>query len=230
VIVATVIAAIVVARNPAANSAVKPTANISRVLWESSTTAIVSGITADVVVKGAWRINLHNRDWLLTGCCPERRYKRHGPGAQHYAGWIESGAGLFVASSANARASGWRTWRRKGGFMMPRQIYVRSVLNLYAQIPGTCLRARRSDRVLADHFFDQQVPIDIVDAALLLGSARRMFRCGPALGAVRSLHYFRPIVEELLAKPLPREYLSYLRLKVRSSAEALADASDNREL
>jgi hypothetical protein len=99
--------------------------------------------------------------------------------------------------------------------MTNRQLYVRTVLNLYAQMPATALRARPSDRALADHFFNRQIPIDIVEGALLLGSARRMFRCGATLPPIRSLHYFQPIVEELLAEPLPPNYVGYLRFKMR---------------
>ncbi len=110
-----------------------------------------------------------------------------------------------------------------------RQMYVRTVLNLYTQMPGTVVRVRRSDRALADHFFDCQIPIDILEAALLLGSARRVFRCGPDLPAIRSLHYFQPIVEELLAEPPPLAYLGYLRLKVRATTEVHPHVSQHRE-
>jgi len=102
--------------------------------------------------------------------------------------------------------------------MIPdRQIYVRSVLNLYTRMQGTACRARRSDRDLAGWFFDRQVPIGIVEAALLLGSARRMCRRETTpLAAIRSLHYFEPIVEELIAQPPPSGYIDYLRRKILS--------------
>ena len=120
--------------------------------------------------------------------------------------------------------------RGEGAFVITnRQMYVRAVLNLYTQMPGTLVRVPRSDRALADHFFDRQIPIDIVEAALLLGSARRMFRCGPDLPAIRSLHYFQPIVEELLAEPLPLAYLGYLRLKVRPTTKVHPHVSPHRE-
>ena len=34
------------------------------------------------------------------------------------------------------------------------------------------------------------------------------------LGPIRSLHYFMPVIEELLAHPVPESYLAYLRSKV----------------
>jgi hypothetical protein len=122
-----------------------------------------------------------------------------------------------------------RSWPGKGTLMRTDcGIYVATVLNLYAQMPGTRLRAHRSDRALAEHFFDRQIPIDIVEAALLLGSARRMIRSGPSLAAIRSLHYFLPIVEEILAKPFPAGYMDYLRLKIQSTMETESAVSQDR--
>jgi hypothetical protein len=109
--------------------------------------------------------------------------------------------------------------------MTDRQIYVRTVLNLYAQMRDMACPARRSDRRLAGCFFDRQIPIDIVEAAILLGSARRMCHRAPALEAIRSLHYFEPIVEELAAQPPPRGYIDYLRLKLQSTAQLQASFS-----
>jgi hypothetical protein len=104
--------------------------------------------------------------------------------------------------------------------MTDRQIYVQTVLNLYAHTRDIACPARRSDRLLANYFFDRHVPIDIVEAALLLGSARRLGHRGAlALQAIRSLHYFEPIVEELIAQPPPRGYIDYLRLKVQSTMQ-----------
>ena len=86
--------------------------------------------------------------------------------------------------------------------MTNRQIDVRTVLNLYMQIPDTSLRPSLRDRALADHFFHRQISIDIVETALLLGSARRIFRHPPP-APIRSLTYFESIVEELLASSSP---------------------------
>ena len=97
--------------------------------------------------------------------------------------------------------------------MTHRQIYVRAVLNLYVQLPDTSPPARLKDRALADHFFDRQIPIDIVETALLLGSARRIFR-RPAPAPIRSLAYFQSIIEELLALSSPRDHVRFLRFKI----------------
>jgi predicted GNAT superfamily acetyltransferase len=104
--------------------------------------------------------------------------------------------------------------------MSNRQIYVQTVLNLYARTPDIACGVGRSDRLLANWFFDRHIPIDIVEAALLLGTARRRGQRGKlTLEAIRSLHYFEPIVDELAAQPLPRGYLEYLRMKVKPSMQ-----------
>jgi hypothetical protein len=103
--------------------------------------------------------------------------------------------------------------------MTERQNYIRTILSLYAQTPGVAVSARGSDSTLAGCFFDRQIPIDVVESALVLGAARRMYsRTGVRVfPPIRSLHYFAPIVEEVLHEPLPPNYVRYLRLKLRSA-------------
>ena len=101
-----------------------------------------------------------------------------------------------------------------------RHIYIRNVLDLYTRMPCSAFPARRSDRALAGWFYDRRIPIDIIEAALLLGLARRLLRDHGQLPLpeIRSLHYFKPIVEEVAVKPLPSNYIQYLRLKIRPAA------------
>jgi hypothetical protein len=49
---------------------------------------------------------------------------------------------------------------------------------------------------------------------------RRLIRPAdaPRLSPIRSLAYFRPVIEELRAHPAPDSYLDYLRLKLRQTA------------
>jgi hypothetical protein len=108
----------------------------------------------------------------------------------------------------------------KASPMTDRQSYIRTILNMYAQTPGVAVSAHGSDRTLAGCFFDRQIPIAVVESALLLGSARRMYS-GSGVGVlhpIRSLHYFAPIVDEVLQQPLPPNYVRYLRLKLRSTS------------
>jgi hypothetical protein len=98
-----------------------------------------------------------------------------------------------------------------------RNQYLASVLRLYLEMPETPLRAGPSDRERAADLYQRQVSITIVESALLLGSLRRLGRPpeSPRLSPIRSLAYFMPVIEELLANPFPNDYLDYLRYKIR---------------
>jgi hypothetical protein len=96
-------------------------------------------------------------------------------------------------------------------------LYVNAVLTLYLDLPDTPLRASVPDQRQARLWFDRGVPLPVVETALLLACLRRAARPSdvPPLPRIRSLAYFRPIIEELLEHPAPSGYLVYLRLKLR---------------
>ncbi|HEU4388124.1 MAG TPA: helix-turn-helix domain-containing protein [Blastocatellia bacterium] len=61
------------------------------------------------------------------------------------------------------------------------------------------------------------VPLSVVDDALLLGEARKYLSWlnhGES-GPIGSLEYFRPVIEELMERPLPTGYNEHLRAKTR---------------
>lgn len=93
-----------------------------------------------------------------------------------------------------------------------------AVIELYLRPPDTPHRLSRYDLRLVNQLWERQVPLDTLEMALLLASARRSLRPQGAmpLAPVRSLHYFLPAIEELLSAPVPRGdlYLAYLRSKV----------------
>lgn len=99
--------------------------------------------------------------------------------------------------------------------------YVSAVLALYLGLPETPLRATAQDQKHARQLRDRGVPLRIVEAAFLLASLRRLIRPAdaPPLSPVRSLAYFQPVVAELLANPVPDNYVEYLRLKLRHIAD-----------
>ena len=98
--------------------------------------------------------------------------------------------------------------------------YVAAVLILYVQLPETPLRASVQDQWQARRLHDRGVPLHLVETALLLASLRRLVRPTdvPPLPPIRSLAYFLPVIEELLAHPAPDGYVEYLRLKLRRMA------------
>ncbi len=102
-------------------------------------------------------------------------------------------------------------------------VYVASVVTLYLEMPDTPMRVSASDQWLARHFQQDGVPFETVETALLLGSLRRIIRPAdsPRLTPIRSLAYFRPVIEELQENPAPENYRDYLRLKLRQAIKAV---------
>ena len=97
-------------------------------------------------------------------------------------------------------------------------MYVTAVLTLYVDLTDTPLRTNTQDQRQARGWFDRGVPLSVIETALLMASLRRSMRPheAPRLPRIRSLAYFRPVVEELLESPAPDSYLHYLRVKLRS--------------
>ena len=96
------------------------------------------------------------------------------------------------------------------------EAYRQTLLELYLRLPDTPRRFSRFDLRLARQLWERQIPVGLIEAAFLLASARRAARRPDAvpLGPIRSLHYFLPMIEELLANPIPESYVAYLRSKV----------------
>ena len=98
--------------------------------------------------------------------------------------------------------------------------YVAVVVMAYVELPETPLSANLQDHRQARRLHDRGIPLRIVESALLLGSLRRLIRPAdlPPLPPIRSLAYFQPVIDELLAHPMPENYLEYLRLKLNRFA------------
>jgi hypothetical protein len=98
-----------------------------------------------------------------------------------------------------------------------REEYVRLVLDAYRTTPGTCGHLRRPDRLLAIELYRRGVPLEKIENALVLAAVRRMIRPAdaPPLAAVRSLAYFKPVIEEVLEMKVSEEYFLYVRQKLQ---------------
>src|SRR5664279_4904172 len=105
---------------------------------------------------------------------------------------------------------------------MEQRDYVRRLLDAYRVTPGTCGAVRRADRVLAAQLHERGVPIEAAENAFVLAAARRLIRPADAapLGAIRSLAYFSPAIEEVLQLKVSQEYFQYLRHKLQHAATA----------
>ena len=100
---------------------------------------------------------------------------------------------------------------------MDQREYVHRLLEAYRTTPGTCGAVRRADRLLAAQLHERGVPLETVENALTLATARRLLRPegSPPLGTVRSLAYFAPVIEEVLETRVGRDYFHYLRSKIQ---------------
>jgi hypothetical protein len=104
-----------------------------------------------------------------------------------------------------------------------RQIYVERVLDAYRQTPGTLGQLRQADRRLAGKLYDRGVPLQTIEDALTLVTARRAFRAhdAPPLDPIATLHYALPVIHELQTQPPIPGYIDYLRSRLDSRANIL---------
>jgi hypothetical protein len=113
-----------------------------------------------------------------------------------------------------------------------RDEFIRKVLYAYSRTPGTTGIVRRSDRLLASKLHQQGVSLIVVENALVLAAARRLLRApgSPPLAAIRSLAYFSPVIDELLATTVGQEYFRYLRHKIERFTQITSPPAkdDNR--
>ena len=98
-----------------------------------------------------------------------------------------------------------------------REQYVRRLLALYVRTPGVLGRLRQTDRALARQLHDQRIPLYVVENAFIVAAARRARHnaFSTPLPPVRSLHYFSPIIRELLERPLGPRDIDDLRRELR---------------
>ena len=75
---------------------------------------------------------------------------------------------------------------------------------------------RPSDEATTRHFYERGIPLAVVEEALLLGATRKYVSRlnGGSPDLITTLHYFEPLVEEILDQPLPSGYRPYLQRKL----------------
>lgn len=98
-----------------------------------------------------------------------------------------------------------------------RQDYVRRILEAYRTTPGTCGVIRRNDRLLAANLYHCGIDPVVIENALILAAARRLFRAPNAapLQPIRSLHYLIPVIEEVRHLAVSQDYFRYLRFRIQ---------------
>jgi hypothetical protein len=94
--------------------------------------------------------------------------------------------------------------------------FIRRVLEAYRKTPGTMGTVRRPDRVVALQLYQRGISASVIQNAFVLAATRRLTRPtnAPPLSTIRSLAYFLPVIEEVLALHVGQEYFDYLRHKL----------------
>jgi len=145
--------------------------------------------------------------------------------------WSPGGARVAAAISASAGAvSGARctTCHRDAPIAVAAsEEYVATLLRRYLSLPGTPDFVRPADRRCARALYRRGVPLATAEAALVVAAARRTLRSPkrPPLAAIRALHYFLPVIEELLEQPLVPGYVQYLAGRLRPARRGSRSAS-----
>jgi hypothetical protein len=117
-------------------------------------------------------------------------------------------AGYSIAEEANGL-------KETSGARHTEQEYVRTVLRAYVALPETPERWHSTDRQIVLELFRHQIPVEIIETALVLGSARRLGRDPKRIvPPIRCLAYFLPVIDEVLALPPPSSYIAYLRSRL----------------
>jgi len=108
-----------------------------------------------------------------------------------------------------------------------KQEYVQKVLQHYLSLPETPKRFSRLDHRLAESLYDQGVREEEMAAAMLLATASRLRRNpqAPALGPIRSLYYFLPVLQEVRKQSMSPGYLQYVRETIRQALAEKAQTS-----
>lgn len=127
-----------------------------------------------------------------------------------------------LCAAGAASTSGWRASGGRNAVTAAGRVWVEAVLDLYLWLPGTPTRISRHDCRLARTLYERGVPQAVVRAALLLGAARRAFRGDDAqrLPPIRTLHFFLPLIDEIIEDSPAPGYAEYLEGKLRPLADA----------
>jgi hypothetical protein len=99
--------------------------------------------------------------------------------------------------------------------------YVAAIQKLYLSLGCTKAKFTSGDARKALEFERQDVPLKVVEDAMLVGAGRKYSSWleGRASEPIGSLAYFESLVAEIKEKPLPDGYSDYLRGKLQQLAE-----------
>lgn len=98
--------------------------------------------------------------------------------------------------------------------MSERTAYLAAAVRLYLDLPGAPDRAHRTDWAVAATLHDHGVSLHTLAHALRLATLRRL-RPGEPLEPVRSLAYYRRVLDHLTPDDLDPGYVDYVARRYR---------------
>jgi hypothetical protein len=102
--------------------------------------------------------------------------------------------------------------------------YCATALALYRSQPDTPGRASRNDRKVAEDLYQRGLSIDLLAHVMRLTHLRRA--SNPGLGLIRSLSYYRAVLDSLSPEDLHPGYVAYLAdTYARRAASTAKDAA-----
>ena len=96
--------------------------------------------------------------------------------------------------------------------------YVDQIARLLLEAPGVQCSFSQADRQLAARFYRQDLSLQQIEQALLLGCARKhvAWLNDHTGGPITSLSYFEPLIQEVRQQPVSDRYWDYLRSRLRT--------------
>lgn len=112
---------------------------------------------------------------------------------------------------------------------MNRRHYLAAIIRLYLDQPGAPLRASRQDWAVAQSLFARSVSLHDFIQAVHLATLRRLQRQGPPLPPIRSLAYYRSVLDQLTPDDLDPDYVRYVALRYDSLLAPHLKARSDRQ-
>jgi hypothetical protein len=94
--------------------------------------------------------------------------------------------------------------------MNERRRYLAAVIALYLDQPDAPPTASRHDWSVAQDLYARRVSLDILHHAVRLANLRRSLRLGIPLPPIRSLAYYRAVIDDFTPEDLEPAYIQYV--------------------
>ena len=134
---------------------------------------------------------------------------------------VQPGKNQFAGTIFEITDYYWPYERSGNDFQSSEQkAYVDSVRKCFLALGCSSGKFGVAEMVSASNLQQRGISWALLEGAMLLGACRKYTSWieGQALEPIRNLAYFEPLIAELLEKPFPPGYSSYLRKKIRQLA------------